>query len=73
VVNPPAIISTPSRLSGLRHQAINPAAMYGTLIHSRSPIWMPLTPSFVNASASAPPAVAKPTAAIVRSTESLGG
>ena len=46
-MNPPAIMSTPRRLSGRRHQATSPAATYGTLIHSSSRTWMPLTSSFV--------------------------
>ena len=72
-MKPPAIMSTPSRLSGRLRHAISPAAMYGTLIHSSSAIWMPLTSSLASASARAAPAVANPAAAIAHTTGRLGG
>lgn len=46
--------------------------MYGTLIHSTSATWRPVTLSFVSANASEHAAVSNPPSAIARSNDRLG-
>jgi hypothetical protein len=71
IAKPPATINLPRRLSGRRHQAISPAAMYGIVIQSSSAIWMSL-PSFGIASASSMTASATPASAIAARRNGLG-